>query len=809
MSAGVTAAPVRSPDDLLRELGLSARALFEVYVLGRRDADRERLAERVEVLAGPGDPVEGGLHGGDVLVRGAMGEPVALAAVLVDGHLHDRAALDGLDLEPEGRLPGRYAWVIEGGAQPHSQDDRFARRISDRRGFLPHDEALLRVGAGSAPAPSPTPAPVPVVEALEEAVDRQSRDYIRWYQDALNRIDNANLDVDGILGPLTRAAVRRYQTRRGIGVDGIVGPVTERTLMLDGAATPPGFSGPPVTPPTVTFGLLVDGDRDGTVDAAPGTSSSWTWGPGGHGAVILVNNDDDGVNGTPDNEDSTVDAGNDRSDLAALCILPPRTAVPAGTTLDLIVDRPDAIRIFAARSAGSPEVVGPATGGTHRFATLPSSRLDLAMEGIRYAGTGFDGTITIRLRTTSPAGVQTEHTAVVRVAPWIMPNHLTHGERVYVVNVGPSNLRFRTELRPMVTAAGATLVEFTSGDRWMQDCMEFGFASIPGVSLRTVMRAPRDRALQTFPRTLLTTDIGYVEEGVPSDVTFNSTGNLEATPPFTAPSGKRFPFGRIYFGPGAGLDTVDADEVAFLRAQIVQQPIELDTSWLLVGHVDEVLSFVPAPGSPGFKMLIASPRRAYAILDALHASNPTARMLVGREFRRRLAAGVVNVEKTVDEFLALSDDFHPDLRAGVLAGTVTHTARPLRDYNTDRQANINAIRTTMVTELGLRDADIVEIPAIFMPNPSQPDFADAMVPGMVNMLVVNRHCVVPQPFGPRVGSPPADRFEQEVRTQLTALGLHVHFIDCWDEYHVLLGEVHCATNTLRRAAPVRWWEFQP
>ena len=51
-------------------------------------------------------------------------------------------------------------------------------------------------------------------------INRQSREYVRWYQDALNRIDGAGLSVDGIAGARTRAAVRRYQTRKGLVVDG-------------------------------------------------------------------------------------------------------------------------------------------------------------------------------------------------------------------------------------------------------------------------------------------------------------------------------------------------------------------------------------------------------------------------------------------------------------------------------------------------------------------------------------------------------------------------------------------------------------
>lgn len=33
----------------------------------------------------------------------------------------------------------------------------------------------------------------------------------------------------------------------------------------------------------------------------------------------------------------------------------------------------------------------------------------------------------------------------------------------------------------------------------------------------------------------------------------------------------------------------------FLYAQRVQSPIELFTDWLFVGHVDEFMTFVPAP----------------------------------------------------------------------------------------------------------------------------------------------------------------------------------------------------------------------
>lgn len=80
-------------------------------------------------------------------------------------------------------------------------------------------------------------------------VNRRSREYVCWLQRSLNRLISAGLVVDGISGSRTRAAVRSFQRRAGIGVDGVVGPVTERALVQAGAGTPPGGSTiPPVTP---------------------------------------------------------------------------------------------------------------------------------------------------------------------------------------------------------------------------------------------------------------------------------------------------------------------------------------------------------------------------------------------------------------------------------------------------------------------------------------------------------------------------------------------------------------------------------
>ena len=84
------------------------------------------------------------------------------------------------------------------------------------------------------------------------------------------------------------------------------------------------------------------------------------------------------------------------------------------------------------------------------------------------------------------------------------------------------------------------------------------------------------------------------------------------------------------------------------------------------------------------------------------------------------------------------------------------------------------------------------------------DRAGAYFPNMVNMLVLGHHLGIPKPFGPHIGGQCA--IEHHVSSLLNPLGLVCHFIDDWSSYHVLSGEIHCGTNTLRRPFDIKWWE---
>ena len=80
--------------------------------------------------------------------------------------------------------------------------------------------------------------------------NRKSPAYVRWYQSALNRIQNAGLGVDGRRGPRTRAAVRRFQGSAGLPRTGTVGPKTEAALLRAGAGEQPSSPSNPSPSPS-------------------------------------------------------------------------------------------------------------------------------------------------------------------------------------------------------------------------------------------------------------------------------------------------------------------------------------------------------------------------------------------------------------------------------------------------------------------------------------------------------------------------------------------------------------------------------
>uniref|UniRef100_A0A8C2E3N3 Peptidyl arginine deiminase, type II n=1 Tax=Cyprinus carpio TaxID=7962 RepID=A0A8C2E3N3_CYPCA len=519
----------------------------------------------------------------------------------------------------------------------------------------------------------------------------------------------------------------------------------------------------------VEISLDVDADRDGVVEKNNPNKGSWKWGPNGHGAVLLVNCDSETT--YKKTLDSEVDEINKVSGDTLLNLF----LLPEHKLLKLFLK--DYIMVVGTDML-TEEV--PYLGG--------KTELAFFVEGLRFPDKDFDGLVTINLSLLEPCGkgfpetpIFTD-TVVFHISPWIMTPNTLKPVEVYVCSTN-DNYTFLKSIKNLVDKCGYKLkicYEYMNrGDRWMQDELEFGYIDSPHHQFPVVLDSPRDGDLQDFPyESILGPDFGYVTRNALNEKvsSLDSFGNLEVSPPVTV-NGKSYPLGRIIIGVaatrGRNMTQVVQD---FLWAQKVQEPIALYSDWLVVGHVDEFMTFVPAPDRKKFRLLLASPDAGYKVFKSLQKKgHGEAEMFPG-------LPEVISVNEI------LSD-------------------KKLQAENRYVQNCIDWNRDVLKKELGLDDEDIIDLPILFkvLEEKTGPR-AVAYYPDMVNMIVLGDQLGIPKPFGPKVNGRCA--LETEVCSLLEPLGLKCTFIDDFAPYHKLLGEVHCGSNVLRERSPFRWWNLE-
>lgn len=578
--------------------------------------------------------------------------------------------------------------------------------------------------------------------------------------------------------------------------------------------------------------IHVDADRDGVIDDRP-AGDIWTGGKTGRGAIISVNNDnDDGKAGAvardnTDNSDTKINSSADLRDIAPLDLRKMSDLPLEGARVILSVpttplDYRGYIRIFDGRSAGSTEIIGSATGSEKAFteADFKAGRIELGMEALRYptraVGDGtvdFDGRIQLILRVEGADGtVIHRETVPVRVAPWIVFNHTDITETVYVAEINEGylddNSRFIGELRKVVGGKLRVIpAGEADGDRWAQDVMEMGFSNWPGDrDLTTVIRTPRTRGgsdqFGKYPgRVLLGLDFGYYElNALEQGSSLNSFGNLECSPPIPG-----YPFGRVVYGtPGMreavryGHSPMKSGMRALLEGQELQSPIKLDTGWLMVGHVDEFMSFIPDPsGTHGFKIAFASPRLAVSILR----ENPRGLLFQG------ILANDGSTSPIAEYTRILGGDVPYDEygSAAVILGN-----EGFLTLQNEIQGILNSQKNALKSGLSLKDSDFIDLPILFYCHaPESLSGCIALTPGSVNMLVVTHapgdiDLVIPKPFGPTIGG--ICMYEKAIKAAFAPnRAVTPHFVDCFLTYHVLQGEIHCGTNSKRKPPKKSWW----
>ena len=115
-----------------------------------------------------------------------------------------------------------------------------------------------------------------------------------------------------------------------------------------------------------------------------------------------------------------------------------------------------------------------------------------------------------------------------------------------------------------------------------------------------------------------------------SSDSLNSFGNFETIPPYSN-GGKDYPLGRILRGSVPSFGSGPVVQV-MIESQAVQPPVDIDTSWLVVGHVDETIRFVKANTPRGWVLLVNDPALAKKMLQDAGRRGPR----LGAHVRRRI-----------------------------------------------------------------------------------------------------------------------------------------------------------------------------
>ncbi|KAM0323189.1 hypothetical protein ACHAQA_009039 [Verticillium albo-atrum] len=617
--------------------------------------------------------------------------------------------------------------------------------------------------------------------------------------------------------------------------------------------------------------ILADTNRDGVIEAATDTEGKDTW-SASRGALFLPNIGDTDQRCSKqvralresydfaEDEDSSeliainalLDRCNDASDntqrnpkyLAPLRVLP---------VTELSGTASGSIRVTSCAAAGKVRIFQK-RGNTWTFISANhtfsaddlTAGLDLGIDArdVR-RNSGWDGKAIVRLTVTDGDEAATDSVAL-RVAPVLTHHHAQPATRAFTVAAmyNNSQVAFVADFVKNVAEAGLTEPVFLFGgeDKWAQDFFEPGYASIPGpdgpIVLRIMIRSAQSYRVagwEVFDRLRSDTvgAIQYLADGASTD----SLGNLETIPPYTL-NGTAYPAGRVIMGQWDGVNPFMFD---LLKAQEVQSPIALDTSWLTVGHVDEFLQFLPADTPRGWVLMADDPRSALQLLRDAATDGFGSEPAVSRPLLPGEDSSVSCLPKhSIDDVLRLDDFTAINEKA---AGRIERNIEILKaetgladdeifrvpslfyyfnrpafqcgnssapDPGNDQSVNLTARAATR--QSGGPSAKAASILEAGTPSGSrgiarrQTSFGDqvvALYPGTINNVVLSDSLVLaPNPWGPFING--TDILAAAVSVEYAKVKFDVKFQDDWFSHHALSGEIHCGSNVWRETGGA-WW----
>ncbi len=481
--------------------------------------------------------------------------------------------------------------------------------------------------------------------------------------------------------------------------------------------------------------------------------------------------------------------------------------------------------------------------------------LNLGVDARDVRTAAWDGRATLQFSVQDGAAAARDSVAM-RVAPVLTHHHAQLAEQVFASAWRPDDIeppnndkpdQFVDDLERISAEAGVKkpLFRVNVTDTWTQDFFEPGYTTIPGQDGPVVLRVmiasaqndtERNRSRRWLFRELRSDTVGAVQHHTHGTTT-DSTGNLETVPPYTF-NGKSYPAGRTVMGSQHG---VKPQMVKFLDAQEVQAPIEIDTTWLDVGHTDEFMQFLPAKSERGWVMMVDDPLAGLAILQQAQKNGNGKVRALSRETQSYDWDDTCLPKDSIDDVLNRAN------------------FTDIQKYCDD---NIKANIAILKRETGITDAEIIRVPTLYHPHnntlscripfngtywtpPPKPSVQEredrpvqhgqkyrplsiieaaggptrpsgmarrgetgplqvsAMYPGCINGVVLSdKEYVAPNPWGPIIDG--QDILATAVTAAYAKANYTIHFMDDWFSHHMGMGEVHCGSNTVRETT-AKWW----
>lgn len=554
-----------------------------------------------------------------------------------------------------------------------------------------------------------------------------------------------------------------------------------------------------------------DTNRDGRIDGSTIEEEL----EASQSVLILNNVDDDDRDGLPDNQNRVIDGKSDWEDLEPVCIR--RVALPLNgefrplltieeVSEDVTLTR-NRIRVF---NAEGQEIIGPNSGQTHYLTADELRSLACCDQTIYVEGLKFRTCVRLLI-----IHGDEQDELLLETSPFILTPTTQSPKSNMVVDVGDSFSkdyigRFVNACQAARVAPWIIHPEDASGESWIQDEIEWGYTQTARHQIPVVLqmfRESRPSGLQGLAQRLVRPGVGYFEvwnygEDISHQGAHDSGGNLEVTPPVPG-----HPLGRVYFGSRATTSVpvferrIDERFEFFFLQQGVQSPINLRTDWLSVGHVDEVVTFLPTNGGKTFVMLLASPRLGIELLHRMGDAADLDMRYWKFIDRAQIPAPQHSSPPKVKDLRDLKFSVGAEEPRPVYSFDEYNLGIDKQIFGADHnQPDPDSIKGIFMAELGLTADQIIEVPVLFR-NEGSGWAAGAVCPNMVNLASMGEFCLVGEPFIPL--------FKDDFGASLQRVGLKPLWIDTWINFHVNGGNVHCSSNVVREPFNINWWKVTP